>query len=137
MNIAIIGGSGFIGRHTARELIRYGHTVSIFDKVSPFTDSFFNQHDTCRLRYQEVDALNLQELYHAFQFKDILRLRKGFDAVYMFAAISDSKENHTDIQHAVETNFYPIFLFAKYLVVLLLHLEYCSFLNFPSHKEMK
>lgn len=121
MNIAIIGGSGFIGRHTARELIRYGHTVSIFDKVSPFTDSFFNQHDTCRLRYQEVDALNLQELYHAFQFKDILRLRKGFDVVYMFAAISDSKENHTDIQHAVETN----------IMSLTNTLKVCEDLNIP------
>ena len=97
MDIAIVGGSGFIGRHTARELIKEGHRVYIFDKVSPYLDSFFNQHDTCRLRYKEVDALDLQKLYHAFQWE-------AFDVVYMFAAISDSKENHINIQHAVETN---------------------------------
>ena len=88
MNIAIVGGSGFIGRHTANELIRHGHTVTIFDKVEPcFTED-----------YEKVDALNLKELDSAF------RRHSSFDAVYMFAAISDSKENHTDIQHAVNTN---------------------------------
>ena len=88
MKIAIVGGSGFIGKHTACELIQHGHAVTIFDKVEPcFTEE-----------YEKVNALNLEELNTAF-------CKHGsFDAVYMFAAISDSKENHIDIQHAINTN---------------------------------
>ena len=80
MNIAIIGGAGFIGKHTAQELIEHNHNVTVFDKVNG------------------TDALDLDKLYYAF------KRHAPFDAVYMFAAISDSKENLTDIQHAVNTN---------------------------------
>ena len=80
MNIAIVGGAGFIGRHTAYELTEHGHNVTIFDKA------------------EGVDALNMDKLYYAF------KRSMPFDAVYMFAAVSDSKENLTDIQHAVNTN---------------------------------
>tara|TARA_A100001515_G_scaffold19529_2_gene14412 strand:- start:8028 stop:8933 length:906 start_codon:yes stop_codon:yes gene_type:complete len=80
MKIAIVGGSGFIGRHTAQELREHGHDVTIFDKV------------------EGVDALDMDKLYYAF------KRSLPFDAVYMFAAISDSKENLTDIQYAVHTN---------------------------------
>lgn len=103
MKIAIVGGSGFIGRHTTRELIRHGHKVTIFDKVDPFSNNFFWPNDSLSVRFQEVDALNLQELDYAFR-RTSTNYYNSFDAVYMFAAISDSKENHIDIQHAINTN---------------------------------
>ena len=82
-NIAIIGGSGFIGTYTKNELVEHGYNVTTIDVNK--------KSDVC------VNVLNLKHLKKALA-------TKKFDAVYMFAAISDSKENHTDIKHAVNTN---------------------------------
>lgn len=82
-NIAIIGGSGFIGTYTKNELVEHGYNVTTID--------INKKSDIC------VNVLNFKHLKKALS-------TKKFDAVYMFAAISDSKENHTDIKHAVNTN---------------------------------
>lgn len=82
-NIAIIGGSGFIGSYTKNELVEYGYNVTTID-VNKDSDI-------------SIDALDFNNLKKALS-------TKNFDAVYMFAAISDSKENHIDIKHAVNTN---------------------------------
>ena len=82
-NIAIIGGSGFIGTYTKNELVEHGYNVTTIDVNK--------KSDIC------VNVLNYKHLKKALS-------TKKFDAVYMFAAISDSKENHTDIKHAVNTN---------------------------------
>lgn len=82
-NIAIIGGSGFIGTYTKNELVEYGYNVTTID--------INKKSDIC------VNVLDFKHLKKALS-------TKKFDAVYMFAAISDSKENHTDIKHAVNTN---------------------------------
>ena len=92
MNIAIIGGSGFIGRHTALELIKHGHTVTIVDIERP---NGLSRKDI-EYTYYYCNALDLNQLKSA--------LDRNIDAVYMFAAVSDSRENLTDIQHAVNTN---------------------------------
>ena len=34
MKIAVIGGAGYIGSHTVRELLDRGHTVKVFDNLS-------------------------------------------------------------------------------------------------------
>jgi UDP-glucose 4-epimerase len=93
MNIAIIGGSGFIGRHTTLELIKHGHTVTIVDIKKP---KGFKRKDLEKITYYYTNALNLNQLKSA--------LDRNIDAVYMFAAVSDSRENLTDIQYAVNTN---------------------------------
>ena len=82
-NIAIIGGSGFIGTYTKNELVEHGYNVTTIDVNK--------KSDIC------VNVLNFKHLKKALS-------TEKFDAVYMFAAISDSKENHTDIKHAVNTN---------------------------------
>ena len=97
MNIALVGGSGFIGRHTARELIKHGHKIFIFDLV--VSKDFFTEDELKSITFMRCNALDCKELYGCFNWNS-----KSYDAVYMFAAISDSKENHNDIQHAVNTN---------------------------------
>lgn len=82
-NIAIIGGAGFIGTFTKKELQSHGYNVTIID-IKENSDI-------------TVDVINYNNVKKALN-------SKKFDAVYMFAAISDSKENHTDIKHAVNTN---------------------------------
>tara|TARA_R110002153_G_scaffold13431_2_gene49974 strand:+ start:6532 stop:7422 length:891 start_codon:yes stop_codon:yes gene_type:complete len=83
VNIAIIGGAGFIGTFTKKELQDYGYSVTIID-IKENSDI-------------TVDVKDYNSLKKALS-------SKKFDAVYMFAAISDSKENHIDIKHAVNTN---------------------------------
>lgn len=98
MNVAIVGGAGFIGRHTARELISHGHTVSILDIDLSNCHGFFNAVEMESLCLMHCDALDYDML------KSMLGYNARFDAVYMLAAISDSKENLADIPHAVNTN---------------------------------
>lgn len=88
MNIAIVGGSGFIGTHTTVELIKHGHDVTVIDLVSPSS----HQH----VHYVQADVTDYNQTLHA--------LSGGFDVVYMFAAISDSAENLREPLDAVNKN---------------------------------
>lgn len=99
MNVAIVGGAGFIGRHTARELISHGHTVTILDNNLSNCHGFFSKKEIKSLQLIFCDALDYRMLKSMLSYN-----RHGFDAVYMLAAISDSKENLADIPHAVNTN---------------------------------
>lgn len=98
MNVAIVGGAGFIGRHTARELVSHGHTVSILDRNVSNCRNFFSKAELQSIQIMFCDALDYQML------ESMLSYGKPFDAVYMLAAISDSKENLADIPYAVSTN---------------------------------
>lgn len=89
-NIAIIGGNGFIGTNTAIELANNGYNVTILDKNE-------NSLNDKRVKCIKVNALDYKKLLYSLSLKK-------YDAVYMFAAISDSKENHNDIKYAVNTN---------------------------------
>lgn len=72
----VIGGSGFMGSHTADELTRKGYQVTIFDKkMSPWL-----------LNNQKIilgDLMNIDELKVA---------SKGMDYVYHFAGVADIGE---------------------------------------------
>lgn len=86
MNIAIVGGSGFIGTHTSIELIKHGHDVTVIDIVAP----------TANVRHIKADVTNYDAALHS--------LNVGFDVVYMFAAVSDSAENLRNPLTAVNKN---------------------------------
>lgn len=98
MNLLIIGGSGFIGRNTVKDLRKYRHTVTIVDKVPP-PEGFFTEKEWSGIQYWSIDILNGKSLPYKLQ-----KSGEKYDAVYMFAAISDSKENHINIHHAINTN---------------------------------
>lgn len=74
MRIALVGGAGFIGTHTACELREHGHDVVVIDITC------VDQPDMIR-----ADACDYTQIVSA--------LDNNFDCVYMFAAISDSAEN--------------------------------------------
>lgn len=98
MNILIIGGAGFIGRHTTKELRKYKHNVTIVDKEC-LPQNFFTEKELEGIEFWKVDVLTNRSLFYRIE-----RCIKKYDAVYMLAAISDSKENHTNIHHAIDTN---------------------------------
>ena len=74
--VVVIGGSGFIGSHTADELSKQGYNVTIFDtRRSPWLRPDQNMVEGDIL---DVDALNCA--------------LKDTDIVYHFAGISDINE---------------------------------------------
>lgn len=87
MNIAIVGGSGFIGTHTALELLKRNNNVTIIDKVPP---------RTVGADYVNADVTDYDQTLQA--------LTGDFEAVYMFAAVSDSADNIREPLHAVNNN---------------------------------
>ena len=73
INIAVIGGSGFLGTEVSKELILRKYKVTIFDKNPP---KFSNKN----LKYIQGDILNDKKLEKSI---------KGSSYVYNFAGIAD------------------------------------------------
>jgi UDP-glucose 4-epimerase len=87
-NILVIGGSGFMGSHTADVLSENEHVVSILDKVS----SPWLRED------QTMIVADMME-------SDILESSmKGVDCVYYFAGIADIGEAKSNPYNTIEIN---------------------------------
>ena len=86
--ILVIGGSGFMGSHTADELSKRGHKVTIFDcKDSPYLRSD-----------QSIivdDIMNKSSLEKAFQ---------DIDYVYYFAGIADIQDAKNNPFDSIQNN---------------------------------
>ncbi len=63
MKIAVIGGAGYIGSHTARELLDRGHQVAVFDNLSSgLTENLFPEAE-----FYPGDILNEKEILGFFE----------------------------------------------------------------------
>lgn len=88
MNILVIGGSGFLGSHTADALTEKGHKVKIYDiKKSPYTQ-----------KNQEMVIGNILDK------KSVDNAVKDCDIVYNFAAMADIDESHKKPVETIERN---------------------------------
>lgn len=87
-NILVIGGSGFIGSHTADTLSQIGKKVTILDKIN----SSWLRDDQKMI---VGDTMNVDVLKSSM---------KGIDCIYYFAGIADIKEAKTDPYKTIETN---------------------------------
>lgn len=88
LNILVIGGSGFIGSHTADTLSDLGHKVIIFDKFS----SPWLRKDQKMIK---GDIKDLNILNSSMQ---------NIDCVYFFTGVSDIEEARSDPINTIETN---------------------------------
>ena len=87
-NVLVIGGSGFIGSHTADVLSENGHTVNILDRVSsPWLRSDQN------MIVGDIMDSNILES----SMQDI-------DCVYYFAGIADISEAKSNPYNTIEIN---------------------------------
>jgi len=87
-NIAVIGGSGFIGGNTVRELINRGFNVTVLDIVQPWVSG---------VRYRYCDIRNNDSV-------DAELSCNGYDAVYCLAGIIFAKDCSGDPTNAFNTN---------------------------------
>jgi UDP-glucose 4-epimerase len=89
MHILITGGAGYIGSHTAVELLQRGHTVVIVDNLSNSSREAVRQVEkitTSSLPFYELDVcdiLSLEKVFAAHQF----------DAVIHFAGLKSVGES--------------------------------------------
>ena len=86
--VLVIGGSGFVGSHTADSLTESGFKVTIFDKnISPWMNDKQN--------FIEGDMMNLLELKEAMKDKKY---------VFHFGGVADIDEADEDPIAAIEAN---------------------------------
>lgn len=81
MNVLVIGGAGYIGSHVVKELMKHGHSVTVFDNLSSgLKQNLFKEN-----AFIKGDILNVKQLEKAFA--------KGFDAFIHLAAFKAAGES--------------------------------------------
>ena len=95
MSILVVGGAGYIGSHTALELIRAGHDVVIADNLV----TGYRKAVPSKARFYEGDLRD-------FDFLDNLFQKERIDAVIHFAAYSLVGESVTNPLKYYENNLY-------------------------------
>lgn len=91
MNIAVVGGSGFIGSHVVDKLIDAGHEVTVFDIMKPHRDD---------VRHIYIDITNLS--------KTCVALSGTYNCVYMLAAMADVNDVFKNPVEAGEVNIMAV-----------------------------
>jgi UDP-glucose 4-epimerase len=87
MNVAVVGGSGFIGSHVVDSLIEHGHDVTVFDIMKPHQDN---------LRHMYIDITDLS--------KTCVALAGPYNVVYMLAAMADVNDVYKNPVESGEVN---------------------------------
>lgn len=95
MSILVVGGAGYIGSHTALELIRAGHNVVVADNLV----TGYRKAVPSKARFYEGDLRD-------FDFLDNLFQKERIDAVIHFAAYSLVGESVTNPLKYYENNLY-------------------------------
>jgi UDP-glucuronate decarboxylase len=94
MDILVTGGTGFIGNHLCRQLLRHGHKVTCID--NNFTGSVNNIKDCFEFNffdYIEHDVIN------------IFDTNKNFDQIYHLACPASPISYQADPINTLKTNF--------------------------------
>lgn len=114
MRILLAGGAGYIGSHTAVELISAGHEIIIIDNLSNSSEVSIKRVEKIangKITFYKKDLLNLADIEAIFQSEKI-------DAVIHFAglkAVGESVSNPLDYYHCnINTSINLCRLMLKY-----------------------
>lgn len=91
MNIAVVGGSGFIGSHLVDKLVEHGHEVTVFDIMKPHRGD---------IRHIYIDI--------ASSARTTVALTGYYDAVYMLAAVANVNDVYGNPVETGEVNIMAI-----------------------------
>ncbi len=92
MKVLVIGGAGYIGSHVVKELMKHGHTVTVFDNLSSgLLQNLFTEND-----FIAGNILCKQDLDKAFS--------RGFDAFIHLAAFKAAGESMVSPEKYSENN---------------------------------
>ena len=100
MRILLTGGAGYIGSHTAVELINAGFEVSVVDNLSNSSIHAIKRVErltNSSISFSEIDMLNLTDLDQVFE-------RECIDAVVHFAGLKAVAESVTNPIPYYQTN---------------------------------
>jgi dTDP-L-rhamnose 4-epimerase len=95
--VLVTGGAGFVGSHTVDALLRDGHEVRVFDKLTPQVHP----------RGELPDYLSPEAEFIRGDVCDLEAVRRavaGVDSVFHFAAAVGVGQSMYEISHYVETN---------------------------------
>ena len=98
MKILITGGAGFVGSHTADALLKDGHSVRVFDNLSPQVHG---------INADIPDYLSRKVEFIRGDVRDRESLKKALediDAVYHLAAAVGVGQSMYEVQKYVEVN---------------------------------
>ena len=87
MNIAVIGGSGFIGSHIVDKLMKQAHEVSVLDIKKPHREDVTHIH---------IDISDLS--------KTTVALTGYYDVIYLLAAVADVNDVYRNPVEASQVN---------------------------------
>lgn len=91
MNIAVIGGSGFIGSHIIDKLLEHGHEITNFDIMSSRRND---------IRHMYIDIADL--------FKTTVALTGYYDVVYLLAAMANVNDIYQNPVEAGQVNIMSV-----------------------------
>jgi UDP-glucose 4-epimerase len=109
MKVLLTGGAGYIGSHTAVELLRLGHDVSVID-------NFSNSNRESLRRVEEISGRSVE--LHEVDLTDAARTRTVFesihiDAVVHFAGLKAVGESVSDPLSYYQTNLVSTLVLLK------------------------
>lgn len=109
MNILVTGGAGYIGSHTALQLIEAGHTPIVVDNLSNSSRESLTrveQLTNTSISFYEIDMCELPDLAEIFS-------SHTFDAVIHFAGLKAVGESVEQPLHYYENNLVSTFNLLK------------------------
>ena len=104
MNILILGGHGFIGHHTARQLVDQGHSISVIDMHHRYGDYQEWEYNTVlqqRLTYMEAHAAYFGNVADQ-EFMERVFASGQFDVVIDLATYPNAKMVKRNVVDATE-----------------------------------